>query len=264
MYGHLHIPRTTWYDGVRFEEVSVGYPREWRRRKPYRWMRQILPDPKYPPGYLNEFGGHFEITPEMRAKARRRCRSSIKQQSERDGARCSSGVLPGRVAAAELYDDPPDLAPLPEEEPLIARSVAKRRNEFITVRHCARQALAELGLPPVPILKGDKGEPCWPDGVVGQPDALRRVSAARSSGWRADVRSVGIDAEPHDVLPDGVLDADQPARRTRRAARAARWPALGSNPVLRQGGDVQGVVPADSSLAGFRGRAHHLRGRRDG
>jgi 3',5'-cyclic AMP phosphodiesterase CpdA len=32
IYGHLHIPRTTWYDGVRFEEVSLGYPREWRRR----------------------------------------------------------------------------------------------------------------------------------------------------------------------------------------------------------------------------------------
>ncbi|MBB5077445.1 metallophosphoesterase family protein [Nonomuraea endophytica] len=32
VYGHLHIPRTTFYDGVRFEEVSLGYPREWRRR----------------------------------------------------------------------------------------------------------------------------------------------------------------------------------------------------------------------------------------
>ncbi|MEO3772663.1 metallophosphoesterase [Micromonospora sp. B9E7] len=32
VYGHLHIPRTTYYDGVRFEEVSLGYPREWRRR----------------------------------------------------------------------------------------------------------------------------------------------------------------------------------------------------------------------------------------
>lgn len=31
IYGHLHIPRTTWHDGVRFQEVSVGYPREWRR-----------------------------------------------------------------------------------------------------------------------------------------------------------------------------------------------------------------------------------------
>lgn len=31
VYGHLHIPRTTHHDGVRFEEVSLGYPREWRR-----------------------------------------------------------------------------------------------------------------------------------------------------------------------------------------------------------------------------------------
>jgi 3',5'-cyclic AMP phosphodiesterase CpdA len=69
VYGHLHIPRTTFYDGVRFEEVSVGYPREWRRRKPYRWLRQVLPDPDYAPGYLNEFGGHFMVTPEMRAQA---------------------------------------------------------------------------------------------------------------------------------------------------------------------------------------------------
>ncbi len=59
-------------------------------------------------------------------------------------ARLLAGVLPGEVdalAAAEMYADPPELAPLPEEEPLIARSVAKRRNEFITVRYCARQAL---------------------------------------------------------------------------------------------------------------------------
>jgi 3',5'-cyclic AMP phosphodiesterase CpdA len=32
VYGHLHIPGSTDHDGVRFEEVSVGYPREWRRR----------------------------------------------------------------------------------------------------------------------------------------------------------------------------------------------------------------------------------------
>jgi 3',5'-cyclic AMP phosphodiesterase CpdA len=44
VYGHLHIPLTTWYDGVRFEEVSLGYPREWQRRdRPPRLPRQILP-----------------------------------------------------------------------------------------------------------------------------------------------------------------------------------------------------------------------------
>jgi 3',5'-cyclic AMP phosphodiesterase CpdA len=44
VYGHLHIPITSWYDGVRFEEVSLGYPREWERRA---WLepgpRAILP-----------------------------------------------------------------------------------------------------------------------------------------------------------------------------------------------------------------------------
>lgn len=128
-----------------------------------------------------------------------------------------SGVLPATttgLAAAEVYTDPPGLEPLPEEVPLIARSVAKRRNEFVTVRYCARQALAELGFGPVPILKGDKGEPCWPDGVVG---SLTHCEGYRGAlvGRQTEVRSVGIDAEPHGVLPEGVLDAiSLPVERT--------------------------------------------------
>lgn len=117
-------------------------------------------------------------------------------------------VLPGRdgLVFAELYDDPADLAALPEEEPLIERSVAKRRNEFITVRHCARLAMEELGVPPAPILKGEKGEPQWPAGVVG---SLTHCQGYRGAvvGRSETVRSVGIDAEPHDVLPDKVLEA---------------------------------------------------------
>jgi 3',5'-cyclic AMP phosphodiesterase CpdA len=54
VYGHLHIPRVTYHDRVRFEEVSIGYPREWERRTerfgtstPGRpW--QILPVPGTP------------------------------------------------------------------------------------------------------------------------------------------------------------------------------------------------------------------------
>jgi 3',5'-cyclic AMP phosphodiesterase CpdA len=47
VYGHLHIPRETWYDGVRFIEVSIGYPREWQewQRRGFQpgIPRQILP-----------------------------------------------------------------------------------------------------------------------------------------------------------------------------------------------------------------------------
>lgn len=43
VYGHLHIPRTTRHDGVRFEEVSLGYPREWKPRGGPSTVRVILP-----------------------------------------------------------------------------------------------------------------------------------------------------------------------------------------------------------------------------
>ncbi len=154
--------------------------------------------------------------------------------------------------------DPTDLAPLPEEEPLIARSVAKRRNEFVTVRYCARQALVDLGLQPVPILKGDKGEPCWPDGVVGSLTHCEGSAAPWSAGAPRFGRSAST-PNPMTCCPTVCS--------TRSACRSSgtSWQALpagvalGPDPVLRQGGDVQGVVPADASLAGLRGRPHHLR-----
>lgn len=124
-------------------------------------------------------------------------------------------VLPdiAGLVYAELFHDPPELEPMPEERALIARSVDTRRSEFVTARHCARMALERLGIPPAPILKGEKGEPQWPDGVVGSLTHTRGYRGA-VVGRSAVVRSVGVDAEPHDVLPDGVLNAiSLPAER---------------------------------------------------
>lgn len=47
VYGHLHMKGTHFRDGVRFEEVSLGYPRDWDQNRgiePY--LRQILPEPE--------------------------------------------------------------------------------------------------------------------------------------------------------------------------------------------------------------------------
>ena len=42
--GHLHLRSTRWIDGVRFEEVSLGYPRQRRPDLPLReYLREILP-----------------------------------------------------------------------------------------------------------------------------------------------------------------------------------------------------------------------------
>jgi predicted phosphodiesterase len=53
--GHLHVRRTDWMDGVRFEECSLGYPRQWKgfQEKGYDindMLREILPGPVPPPG----------------------------------------------------------------------------------------------------------------------------------------------------------------------------------------------------------------------
>lgn len=43
VYGHLHIRRTTWHDGLPFMDVSVGYPREWAARGSHPGPCQVLP-----------------------------------------------------------------------------------------------------------------------------------------------------------------------------------------------------------------------------
>ncbi len=46
VYGHLHIRRTAVRDQVRFEEVSLGYPKQWDpARSMGDYLREILPGP---------------------------------------------------------------------------------------------------------------------------------------------------------------------------------------------------------------------------
>jgi 4'-phosphopantetheinyl transferase EntD len=123
-------------------------------------------------------------------------------------------LLPGSVAHAESFDDPPDAPLFEQERAAIERAVPKRQAEYRTARHCARRALGELGLPPAPILSGPKREPLWPTGVVGSLTHCAGYRAAAVAHWDR-VRSVGIDAEPHAVLPDGVLE--QVASESERA-----------------------------------------------
>ena len=115
-------------------------------------------------------------------------------------------LLPADVIAVETVgDDDPDAYLLPAEQPLVAKAVAKRTREVTNARSCARRALAELGRPALPILRGGKGEPLWPAGVVGSITHTTGYYAAAVAD--ADkVRSIGVDAEEHGALPDGVLD----------------------------------------------------------
>ena len=124
-------------------------------------------------------------------------------------------LLPGELAWEETFTDPPEAWLFDEESQVIARAVDKRRREFTTVRHCARNALAKIGVSAAPLLPGERGAPGWPEGVAGSMTHCLGYRAA-VVGRQETVLTVGIDAEPHDALPDGVLEAvTLPAERGR-------------------------------------------------
>ena len=108
-------------------------------------------------------------------------------------------------ASAEMFSDAPESTMFSTEAAAVAGAVAERRREFGSVRYCARTALRQLGVPPVPILPGADRAPRWPAGVVG--------SMTHCAGYRAavvarshELGGVGIDAEPHAALPADMLD----------------------------------------------------------
>ncbi|MEU2336614.1 4'-phosphopantetheinyl transferase superfamily protein [Streptomyces sp. NPDC006654] len=135
-------------------------------------------------------------------------------------------LLPESVVAVEMLgDDAIHEAPLyPEEAALVARAVPKRRREFSAVRACARRAMEKLGVPPQPVLTGERGAPRWPDGLLGSMTHCEGYCAA-ALVRATDLVSLGIDAEPHAPLPEGVAEAVLlPAERERLDRLAAARP----------------------------------------
>jgi enterobactin synthetase component D / holo-[acyl-carrier protein] synthase len=135
-------------------------------------------------------------------------------------------ILPAAVASAETFTDPPDATLFPQEAAIVERVSDKRRREFTAGRECARIALGKLGIAPVPILIGERGAPQWPPGILGSIthcDGYRAAAVAHAG----DVAAIGMDAEPDDRLPRGVLDViSLPAERARLAALAEERPAV--------------------------------------
>lgn len=115
-----------------------------------------------------------------------------------------AALLPASVVvAATTQDDPSVVLTAAEERAVGSHAVDKRRREFATVRACARTAYRDLGLPEAGVPSGDRGEPLWAPGIVGamtHTDGYRACALARDT----DVLTIGIDAEQHAPLPDGV------------------------------------------------------------
>lgn len=114
-------------------------------------------------------------------------------------------LVPTCVICVESLEDR-EVALFPQEAAIIADAVPKRRHEFTTARWCARTALGKLGLAALPIVAGQRGEPLWPNQIVGSithTTGYRAAAVARSS----QILTVGIDAEPNEPLPVGVFES---------------------------------------------------------
>jgi 4'-phosphopantetheinyl transferase EntD len=113
-------------------------------------------------------------------------------------------ILPAAAIAVEAFDDSASVTLFAAEESAVGRAVDKRRREFATARGCAHRALGQLGEAPGPVPVGERGEPLWPAGVAGSITHCRGYRAAVVA-HAAELATIGIDAEPHEALPKGLL-----------------------------------------------------------
>ena len=115
-------------------------------------------------------------------------------------------MLPAEIVSVESWGDDDSAFLLPAERAQSGNAIESRISEFATARSCARQALNKLGISPDVILRGSKGEPIWPSGVIGSITHCAGYRAAAVAPT-AKFAAIGIDAEIHDALPPEVLES---------------------------------------------------------
>lgn len=131
---------------------------------------------------------------------------------------------PGRVIDLTHYHELDE-----EERRIVGAAVDSRKAEFGDGRWCAHRALRGLGIDGA-ILRGDKGRPLFPGpvtGTISHTRGLRVALVGRTDRWR----SLGLDVEVAQRLPDGVLSAvSSPLERRslQRAAQRAPGRSLGT------------------------------------
>ena len=138
-----------------------------------------------------------------------------------------TSILPSQCVVVEECDGlASDVGLYPEEWEFVSTAQIQRRQEFAAGRRCARKALGLLGRPLVALPPGEGGAPRWPHGVIGSVTHCHGFVGVALA--RADqLRALGIDAEPHSSLPEGVLDfIAVPEELSRTADLMASLPEL--------------------------------------
>jgi 4'-phosphopantetheinyl transferase EntD len=114
-------------------------------------------------------------------------------------------VAPPGAEAAQSFvlDETP--SPFAVERDCVAAAIERRRREYFTARRLGREVLTRAGADGSgPIGQGPSGEPCWPAGFTGSLTHCAGFVGAVAAPTTT-YRSMGIDAEPSEPLPPGVL-----------------------------------------------------------
>lgn len=117
----------------------------------------------------------------------------------------TAGLFPAGVLSVSSHDGAPEGELFHVEHESVARAVPARRAEFAAGRGLARRLLERLGVSPIPIPVGPGRAPVWPEGFIGSIAHTRGLCVA-ALARRADIRSLGIDAEPDEPLEPELWD----------------------------------------------------------
>lgn len=138
--------------------------------------------------------------------------------NQQDASVIPSTFVPSGTRCVELHSPTLSLNKYyllpPEEQALVRHAADRRKADFGDSRWCAHQAMSQLSYDQ-PILRGERGMPLFPAGLIGSlthTEGFRAALVGRSSRWR----SLGIDAEPAQWLPEGVFHAVASPEERRR------------------------------------------------
>ena len=109
------------------------------------------------------------------------------------------GLLP--AAAAVAATDPQAEHPIWPGEQIAA--IPRRQREFAAGRAALRMTMATLGLPPAAIPMNPDRSPALPAGLAA---SISHTAQACLAAAMTGLRGLGIDIEPDEPLPTGILD----------------------------------------------------------
>ncbi|MGY4158190.1 4'-phosphopantetheinyl transferase EntD [Bradyrhizobium sp. USDA 4461] len=119
----------------------------------------------------------------------------------------------------------PAPGPFPAEAEMLGNVSPRRRREFAWGRYHAREALRDLGLTSLPILRGVNRAPIWPSGIVGSI-SHSSCNCGAVVGRSCNLLAVGLDIEDTEPLEADLLPIIcTPAEMDRRDWASSRFGA---------------------------------------